>query len=146
MPKPRVVLDQLNIVVKDMGRAVDFYGRLGLEIPSTLPVWQAHHRTVEAPGGLDVDLDSASFASQWNEGWREGEAGVVIGFRVRSRDEVDALYGELTAAGYPGQQAPYDAFWGARYAVVQDPSGNAVGLMSPVDPDLRRPPPEPPGS
>ena len=31
------------------------------------------------------------------------------------------------------QQEPYDAFWGARYAVVSDPDGNGVGIMSPVD-------------
>lgn len=27
-----------------------------------------------------------------------------------------------------------DAFWGARYAIVQEPDGNDVGLMSPHDP------------
>jgi Glyoxalase/Bleomycin resistance protein/Dioxygenase superfamily len=43
----------------------------------------------------------------------------------------------ITAAGYRGQQPPYDAFWGARYAVIEDPDGNAVGIMSPVDPDRR---------
>ena len=49
----------------------------------------------------------------------------------------------VTGAGYRGQQPPYDAFWGARYAVVEDPDGNAVGIMSPSDPDRRsmaRPP------
>jgi uncharacterized glyoxalase superfamily protein PhnB len=39
----------------------------------------------------------------------------------------------------PVQQPPYDAFWGARYAVVSDPDGNAVGIMSPIDPDRRSP-------
>ena len=39
----------------------------------------------------------------------------------------------LAAEGVPVQQEPYDAFWGARYAVVSDPDGNAVGIMSPVD-------------
>jgi hypothetical protein len=27
----------------------------------------------------------------------------------------------------------YDAFWGARYAIVADPDGSDVGLMSPID-------------
>ena len=36
------------------------------------------------------------------------------------------------------QQEPYDAFWGARYAVVSDPDGNGVGIMSPIDPAQRR--------
>ena len=58
-------------------------------------------------------------------------------FRVATRDEVDEVYNDLIGAGHKGQQAPYDAFWGARFAVIEDPDGNAVGVMSPSDPGLR---------
>ena len=49
----------------------------------------------------------------------------------------------LAAEGVAVQQEPYDAFWGARYAVVSDPDGNAVGIMSPVDDAFRSEPPSP---
>jgi uncharacterized glyoxalase superfamily protein PhnB len=137
MTRKRAVLDGLNIVVRDMEAAVDFYRRLGIEIADTLPEWQSHHRTTVTNGEVDLDLDSAKFAREWNAGWPESQSGVVVGFRVETREDVDALYDELTGAGYEGQQPPYDAFWGARYAIVADPSGNAVGLMSPADPDRR---------
>ena len=139
-------LDQLHIVVPDMSAAVDFYGRLGIEIPDTMPEWQAHHRTAETPGDFDIDFDSMAFAAHWNGGWSPSRTGVILDFRVAGREEVDLLYAELTGAGYAGQQEPYDAFWGARYALVEDPGGNAVGLMSPVDRARRTPPPAPPGS
>ena len=61
----------------------------------------------------------------------------VLGFNVDSRERVDQIYNDLTGAGYHGQQEPFDAFWGARYAVVEDPDGNAVRIMSPVDPDMQ---------
>ena len=61
----------------------------------------------------------------------------VLGFKVGSRERVDEIYADLVAAGYRGQQPPYDAFWGARYAVIEDPDGNAVGIVSPVDPGRR---------
>jgi uncharacterized glyoxalase superfamily protein PhnB len=144
MTRKRAVLDQLNIVVRDMDAAVDFYRLLGIEIPDTLPEWQAHHRTAEIGGEVDLDLDSAAFATQWNAGWPAPRSGVVVGFRVATREDVDDLYKELTDAGHVGQQRPYDAFWGARYAIVEDPSGNAVGLMSPVDPTRRTRPSTPP--
>ncbi len=131
-------LDQINLVVSDMDAAVAFYRRLGLEIADTDPSWQAHHRTAEVDGGLDLDLDSEEFARHWNRGWSGGRA--VIGFKVESRDQVDDLYQELTDAGYRGQQPPYDAFWGARYAVIEDPDGNPVGVMSSVDSDRRSDP------
>jgi len=68
----------------------------------------------------------------------------VLGFVLATPDEVDRAYNELTASGYLGQQAPYDAFCGSRYAVVADPDGNAVGLMTARDPALASPPPLPP--
>jgi len=57
------------------------------------------------------------------------------------REAVDRTYHALTAAGGASQQPPYDAFWGARYAVVEDPDGNPVGLMSPIDDAYRSTPP-----
>ena len=132
------ILDQINLVVSDMEAAVVFYRRLGLSIPDTDPAFQAHHRSARLPGGIDFDLDSVEFVRNWNRGWKSGAG--VIGFKVANREQVDAVYADLTSAGYVGQQEPYDAFWGARYAIVEDPDGNPVGLMSPIDPGRRTPP------
>ena len=43
-----------------------------------------------------------------------------------------------------GHKAPEDAFWGARDAIVEDPDGSSVGIMSPIDDAMRREPPLPP--
>jgi len=136
---PKPVLDQINMVVRDMDAAVAFYRRLGLEIPDYTPEWDAHHRSANVGEGLDFDLDSVVFTRQWDEGWsgRKNGAGSVVVFRVETRAEVDEVYNDLTGAGYKAQQAPYDAFWGARFAVIEDPDGNAVGVMSPPEPGLR---------
>jgi uncharacterized glyoxalase superfamily protein PhnB len=140
------ILDQLNLVVADMAATVEFYRLLGVTIPDTLPEWQQHHRSATLPGGVDFDIDSVEFAAMWDRGWPRRPAGGagVIGFRLSSREDVDATYVRVVAAGYPAQQEPYDAFWGARYAIVEDPDGNAVGLMSPSDPSRRTAPPTPP--
>jgi predicted lactoylglutathione lyase len=140
--------DAVNMVVSDMGASRQFYSLLGLEFANSHePLWDRHHVTAVHPGGddgpdLGFDLDSASFAHQWNAGW-PGGAGVVLGFRVEAREEVDELVSMLAAGGATVQQAPYDAFWGARYGVVSDPDGNAVGIMSPVDPAFRSTAPSP---
>lgn len=142
--EPGPVLDQVNLVVKDMEAMAAFYARLGLEMQGGSPEWDPHHRSARAEGGLDLDLDSREFAAVWNRGWPAADSGAVLGFRLPTRGAVDELYGQLTGDGYAGQQPPYDAFWGARYAVVQDPDGNAVGLMSPSDPEHRSIGPAPP--
>ena len=88
-------------------------------------------------------FDTVGFVPKWDSGWNGSTgSGVVIGFRVGSREGVDALYSELTENGSRGRQPPYDAFWGARYAIVEDPDGNAIGLMSPKDPARKFWPPE----
>lgn len=139
-----VRLGHLNLVVRDMEAMAGFYRRLGVAIgDGGLPEWAPHHRSTERDGDVDLDLDSEAFAQVWNRGW-PGGSGLVPVFHVDSREEVDQLYDDLTAAGYPSQQPPYDAFWGARFAVVADPDGNSVGLMSAIDPERRTAPPSPP--
>lgn len=129
------VPNQFNLVVSNMETSIAFYRRLGLVIADTDPNWQDHHRSAELADGVLLDFDSEDFARHWDRGWPGGMG--VLGFTVETREQVDQIYDDLTSAGYRGQQEPYDAFWGARYAVVEDPDGNAVGLMSPVDPDMR---------
>jgi len=143
MSDDRPVLNQVNLVVRDMDAMVEFYRRLGAEIAPTVPPWDQHHRTVWTPEGLGLDLDSPAFATQWDQGWPAGHAGAVIGFGVERRETVDAIYAGLTNGGYVGRQPPYDAFWGARYAVIVDPDGNSVGIMSAVDPTRTCAPPTP---
>ncbi len=108
-----------------------------VRLAPTITPWDRHHRSFAAESmldGFDFDLDSVAFATQWDKGWPRGDVGPVFGFRLASAEAVDATFRDLTSAGYVGQQPPYEGLMGARYAVVADPDGNAVGLMSPIDP------------
>lgn len=147
MSDERAELNQLNLVVADMRASLDFYRRLGAEAASEEG---GPHAALSLPGGFTLELDTTEFAKVWHAGVRAdpASAGAVIGFSLPSRDAVDATYAELTAAGYTGRQPPFDAFWGSRYAIVADPDGNDVGLMSPRDESMRSsswPPEESPG-
>ena len=143
-------LDQLNLVSENLEASIAFYKRLGVEIPEAR-VWRTasgvHHASASETehSAIDLDLDSTTFAPMWNRGWqtrKDLRGKVVVGFKFASRADVDAKYADLTSAGYTGLQPPFDAFWGSRYAIVEDPDGIAVGLMSPVSPELRSAPPE----
>jgi uncharacterized glyoxalase superfamily protein PhnB len=137
-------LQLITMVVGDMAATVDFYRRVGVDIADGQPPWDAIHRSAEvsADGRVGFDLDAASFASKWMVGWPEGRTGALIVFGGE-RPWVDETYAELTSAGAPSRQAPNDAFWGSRFAAVEDPDGNIVGLMSPVDQAFASAPPEP---
>jgi catechol 2,3-dioxygenase-like lactoylglutathione lyase family enzyme len=141
MAEVRPALTGVNLFVRDMKRTVDFYRRLGLTIDDDHD-WGAHHVGVKMPNGFELEFDSVELTKSYDSGWSgpEDSKGVLV-FSVATRDAVDQLYGELTDAGYDGQQAPFDAFWGARYAVLVDPDGNNVGVMSPSDDAHKSSPP-----
>ena len=143
MPDRRPILDQVNLVSTNVAESVEFYRALGVEIPDTRPGWDVHHRTAEfgQEAVVDLDIDSAQFAAHW--GASDLPSAPLLSFRVQAREDVDAIYAEVTEAGYRGLREPYDTFWGARYAILEDPGGTAVGLMSVPAEDHRSPPPDP---
>ena len=145
METARPVLNQLNLVARDFSATLAFYRRLGLDIPdgSSSPEG-VRHSEITLANGFVLEVDNEALAGLYNAAWRkpEGSSRALLGFAVATREEVDRLYKELTAAGYEGRQPPYDTFWGARYAVVADPDGNDVGLMSPLDESRRSWPPK----
>jgi uncharacterized glyoxalase superfamily protein PhnB len=136
---------QISLVVRDMQSSLAFYRRLGLEVPDAA-VWKtetgAHHAKAVAGGQVDLEFDSHRMAHAYNQGFAAERGRVLIGVSVESREAVDALWTGLLEEGVQGLQPPFDAFWGARYAIVEDPDGNPVGMMSPVDPARRSAPPE----
>jgi uncharacterized glyoxalase superfamily protein PhnB len=125
-------LGAVGIVVSDMGKTLDFYRRLGLAVP--VGTDDEPHVEVELGGGMRLLFDTEATVRSFHPGWRATEGGSRIGLALALADPaaVDAAYAELTGAGAHGELAPFDAFWGQRYAVLQDPEGNGVDLYAPL--------------
>ena len=129
MPK----LDAIGIVVRDLGRAREFFGLLGLEFPP--PGEGEDHIEATGPGGIRLMLDTEELVKSFSDDWVEPKGQRVgLAFLCDSPAEVDALYERVVAAGFVGKKAPWDAFWGQRYAQVADGAdgGNAVDLFAPL--------------
>ena len=133
------ILDQMNLVVGDMARSIDFYRAIGLDIPDST-VWStdtgAHHVVMKMPDGFELGLDSHALARDYNAGWRpfKGEGNrSVMSFRFGTSEEVDKVFEHVVSLGYGASQPPYYTFWGSRYAIV--------GLMGPADREHRGTPP-----
>lgn len=136
------VLSQLNVIVRDMDATLAFYRGLGFVIGAEPG---ASHVELALANGLVVEFDDAESVATWDSGWPGTTGGsIVLGLALPARAAVDAAYAGITAAGHAGRQPPYDAFWGARYAIVEDPDGNPVGLMSPIEDSRKTWPPAPP--
>ena len=137
----RLEFDQVNIVVPNVAAAAEFIRNLGGEVPEMSGEWADwadHHVSFPAStSGFDADIDSPAFAAHWGGLPREF-AGVVVNLRATDRAAVDTTCDRARQLGAEVLRSPYDAFWGARYAVVLGPGPLVVGIMSPATPEFRR--------
>jgi predicted lactoylglutathione lyase len=122
MTSPRFKM--VALLVEDVARSVAFYRRLGVRFPD-----DAEQRaSVQAPIGDDHRLVlTTTFAAEVPD--REPPSGgsrILLEFFVNANALVDALFAELTAAGYHGRRAPFVTSFDAYMCIVDDPDGNSV--------------------
>lgn len=124
------------LFVRDLPVALDFYELLGLSIERVSPVFA---RAV-TPCGASIEFGCAELTESYDPSWQQpsGPGTNTINFELPSREAVDATYHALVAAGHNGHLPPCDPPWQARFAIVDDPDGNVVGLHSPRDRDADR--------
>lgn len=117
-------LSRLNVLVNDMNKALSFYRLLGFNLDE-----------VDDEVGYVEARTSNGFRISW---WKRADIEVPdkaasgyrveIAFRCPGRDGVDAVYKRIVDAGYTSIRPPFDSPWGQRYAFVEDPDGNLIGL------------------
>ncbi len=122
--------DMVGFVIKDMAASLKFYRLLGLEIPAGA---EAEDHVECKFNGYRMAWDTVDLVKSFNPDWLDNPTGNKMGmaFLCDNPAEVDALYHKLVAAGYQGKE-PWDAFWGQRYAIVDDPDGNHIDLFAPL--------------
>jgi catechol 2,3-dioxygenase-like lactoylglutathione lyase family enzyme len=125
----------IELVVHDMAATLAFYRRLGLDVPPDADTQP--HVDVELGDGMRLAWDTEETIRSFDPEWSPPSGGghrVALAFACDSPAQVDSAWDELTGAGYRGHLAPWDAFWGMRYAVVLDPDGTPVDLCAVLPP------------
>jgi uncharacterized glyoxalase superfamily protein PhnB len=121
-------LDVVGLIVHDMAASLAFYRRLGFDIAEGA---ESEGHVEASVGGLRVAWDTVDVIKSFDPSWTEPSGNrMTLAFACDDPAEVDAVYRELTEAGYDSHLAPFDAFWGQRYATVSDPDGNHVDLFA----------------
>ena len=121
-------LNALGIGTSDMAKSIRFYRMLGLDIPET---HDEGHLDTFLPNGVRFMLDSEDVVRSFRPDWtRESGNQIGLAFECESAAEVDELYTRIVDAGFDGEKAPWDAFWGQRYAQLRDPDGIPIDLYA----------------
>jgi uncharacterized glyoxalase superfamily protein PhnB len=140
LPSDSPTFTGMHFFVRDMAAALKFYALLGLT-PSRAGEHFAH---IDLPEAKSLEFGTHALTKAYDPSWKPptGSGTNALQFALASRDAVDELFARMTDAGYVGRCAPFDAFWGSRYAEVCDPDGNVLGFHSPSDDARRGPPPQ----
>ena len=127
-----IQLAMVGLVVGDMRRSLEFYRRLGLEIPAE----EDEKRFVmyRMPSGVTLFFDTVFFPGNDPDARRapRGSYNVALEFYARTRDGVDRLHEELVGYGYVSRKGPWKS-QGPYAAIVEDPDGNAILITAEDD-------------
>ena len=121
-------LSMVGLIVHDMSAALEFYRRLGLDIPQGAegePFVQ-----LQMESGVTIFWD-AFFAKRHYPDMKPAAGGsrVMLEFFLEDEKAVDAKYEELLGYGYRGPMKPEQTV-GPYAAMVEDPDGNVVLLTA----------------
>lgn len=123
-------LDMIGMVVRDVGKALDFYRAIGLDIPQGA---EKEDHVEVITNGYRLAWDSEEMIKGMDPAWKAPTGSRIgIAFLCENAADVDATYQRILAKGYRSHKAPWDAFWGQRYAQVLDPDDNVVDLFAPL--------------
>ncbi|MGZ5385326.1 MAG: VOC family protein, partial [Acidimicrobiia bacterium] len=115
-------LSMVGLVVRNMPVSLEFYRRLGIDIPSTADSERFVMHRMES--GVTMFWDTV-FAKKYDPTREEPAGGyrIMLEFFLADNEAVDAKYKELVGFGYHGRSAPVQTS-GPYAAMVDDPDGN----------------------
>jgi uncharacterized glyoxalase superfamily protein PhnB len=122
-------LYMVGVIVEDMNRAIEFYRRLGVEIPEGSK--DKHHVEVKM-SGLTFFLSTHRANQRWDPAKIPASGGyrIILEFYLHTKEAVDAKYQEMIDYGYESHVAPYNTPFNTYFAMINDPDGNTILLSA----------------
>jgi predicted lactoylglutathione lyase len=125
-------LYMVGVIVEDIGSAIEFYRRLGVEFSEGSETKE--HVEVKM-SGMTFFLTTKHLNARWDPARTEITGSgyrMILEFYLKSRAELDAKYAEMIGYGYESHVAPYMTPFNMYFALINDPDGNTVLLSSEV--------------
>ena len=118
----------VGVIVSDIPRAIEFYRRLGVDIPEGS---EGKMHVEVKMGNMTFFLNDKRSNAKWDPAKTEASGGyrIILEFYLKTVEAVEAKYAEMTGYGYTGHQPPFNPSPDLVFAMVDDPDGNTI-LMS----------------
>ncbi|MEX2161831.1 MAG: VOC family protein [Anaerolineales bacterium] len=122
-------IDAVGVSSSNLKKTVEFYSLLGFQFPEFKPD-EEHLEPVTPKGSARLMIDSVSMLKGILG--KDPKPGNHSSFAILydTPAEVNAAAEKVKGAGFKIVTEPWDAFWGQRYAIVEDPDGYKVDLFA----------------
>ncbi|MHB8454430.1 MAG: VOC family protein [Acidiferrobacterales bacterium] len=141
-------VNQINLVCRDIDASLAFYRALGIKIVEAPHGSDGiRHAKARFPDSFLLEFDYEVLARVYSSAWRHEEGSLSRLQPVRGRYHLADTRGRgstlrrIHGGRVRGSAMPFRCVLGQRYAIVADPDGHDVGLMSPADAAFRTWPP-----
>ena len=122
-------LNAVGVNSKNLQKSIEFYKLLGFEFPE-LKEGEQHIESIPTEGSIKLMIDSAELAKEIiGEDPKPGNHS-SFALLYDSPQEVNEVSKKIIDAGFKVVNEPWDAFWGQRYCIVEDPDGYKVDLYA----------------
>src|SRR3990172_5637813 len=124
-------IDAVGVTTSNLERTVAFYQLLGFEFPD-FKEDEDHLEPKTPDGSARLMIDSKKSVTEYlGTPPKPGNHG-SFAIQYESPGEIDTVAKKVRDAGFTLLKEPWNAYWGQRYAVVQDPDGYQVDLYAPL--------------
>lgn len=125
-------LDAVGVVSTDLSKTITFYKLLGFSF-GELTSDGKHVESEPSEGFARLMIDTQDVIEAIiGETPRPGNHS-SFAVNYSSPDEVDDVVKKVAESGFMVVKEPWNAFWGQRYAVVEDPDGYKVDLYAQLE-------------
>lgn len=122
-------LNAVGVTTSDMKKTLSFYKLLGFKF-TDYKENDDHVEPETLTGSARLMIDAKEIVKEIID--EDPKPGNHSSFAILydTPAEIDEIVTKVKAAGFKVSKEPWDAFWGQRYAVVEDPDGYKVDLYA----------------
>ena len=124
-------IDALGVTSTNLKTSVKFYSLLGFDF-SSFEEDEDHIEPQHKNGEVRLMIDKSELIESIIGSKPTPPNHSTFAILCTTPSEVDSVCKKIKEEGFTVVKEPWDAFWGQRYAIVQDPDGYKVDLFAPL--------------
>lgn len=122
-------LNAIGVTTSNLTKTVQFYSLLGFNFPE-FKEDEDHLEPETQHGGARLMIDSKKLITEIMGEEPRPSNHSAFAVEYDSPDEVNTVAQHIEKSGFKIVKEPWDAFWGQRYCIVEDPDGYKVDLYA----------------